>query len=439
MATMKIILRPSARGPGYAGSLSLRFIHRREVRQVSTALKLYAGEWDAASESILPGEADTARYPYLQKASVALQEYRDTFTRTTAFLETKGSYHTDDIVRQYRLCGKLSSLTGFTGQQASQLERSGSERTGRAYRTACRMLILFNNGHDIPLKHINRRLVREYEGWLKSRGKAMNTISFHMRMLRALYWRAVKEKLIKPQEDNPFEGVFTGFQQTRKRALGLEEMRRLDNLDFSLLLEEDGRDSRHGGLSVGKIHADSGLYMSWRLFMFCFHARGMSFVDLAHLKKENVCGDRLSYYRRKTGRLIEITLSPVLKRIIRSFSEETAGSAYLFPIIRDTAKPVRRQYENALRLQNKRLKSLSRLAGIGGCLSTHVSRHSWATLGKKQRLPLWVISEGLGHATEKMTYTYLASFDTATLDRASERIARAIRPVRLSPAYTRYP
>ncbi|WP_459952239.1 tyrosine-type recombinase/integrase [Dysgonomonas termitidis] len=147
---------------------------------------------------------------------------------------------------------------------------------------------------------------------------------------------------------------------------------------------------------------------------------------MAYLRKENIRQGVISYYRKKTGQKIEVTVTPPLQRIIDSFSGESGNSPYLFPVIRDTDKSPRLQYENGLRLQNKRLKRLSALAGIGGKLSTHVSRHSWATTGKKQNLPLWVISEGLGHSSEKMTYTYLASFDRSTLDRANEQIALAL-------------
>ena len=228
--------------------------------------------------------------------------------------------------------------------------------------------------------------------------------------------------------------VITGFRQTRKRALDIDSLRALNNLDFSALLERqslrpgDEREPREEPLPL-----DRGLYTSWRYFFFCFHARGMSFVDMAYLRKENIRQGVISYYRKKTGQKIEVTLTPTLQRIIDSFSGEVRHSPYLFPIIRNTAKSARLQYENGLRLQNKRLKKLSALAGVRGKLSTHVSRHSWATIGKKQNQPLWVISEGLGHSSEKMAYTYLASFDRSTLDRANEQIALALAA---PPAFT---
>lgn len=419
MATLHFFLRASTRGASYRGSLCARIIHSRKIKVLTCPLKLYPGEWDGQAQHIILPDEDTDRYLYLRKASDTLCGYTGQFEEVVERLERAGRYTLSDIVEGYRLRRSLINLYGFTEQQSRSMARSGQERTARAYRTVCRGFISFNKGKDIPLKHINACMVKEFETYLKDRGKAMNTISYYMRILRAIYWKAVREKLIDPKRENPFEGVFTGFQQTRKRALSLDELRTLNNLDFSSILE-------HGKTTDQESLYDHGLYTSWRYFFFCFHARGMSFVDMAYLRKENIRQGLISYYRKKTGQKIEVTLTPVLQRIIDSFSDQVKNSPYLFPIIQDALKPARLQYETGLRLQNSRLKKLSAMAGIGKKLSTHVSRHSWATVGKKQNLPLWVISEGLGHSSEKMTYTYLASFDRSTLDNANEQISMAV-------------
>lgn len=77
-------------------------------------------------------------------------------------------------------------MYGFTDRIARNLTRSGQERRARAYRTAVRVLIRFNKGRDISLKHINSSPIKEFETNLKSCGKAMNTISYYMSMLRAI-------------------------------------------------------------------------------------------------------------------------------------------------------------------------------------------------------------------------------------------------------------
>lgn len=419
MATLKFFLRRSTRGNSHAGSLCARIIHSRRIKVLTCPLKLYPDEWNEQSQRVILPDEDTGRYLHLCKVADTLCNYTSQFEEVVEKLERSGRYSLDDIVDGYRSRRSLINLYGFAEQQSRSMIRAGQERTARAYRTVCRGFISFNKGRDIPLRHINACMIKEFETYLKDRGKAMNTISYYMRILRAIYWKAIREKLIEPKRENPFEGVFTGFQQTRKRALSIDQLRALNNLDFSSILEQEE-------MTKQEQQYDRGLYTCWRYFFFCFHARGMSFVDMAYLRKENIRQGVISYYRKKTGQKIEVTVTPILQRIIDSFVPEVRNSPYLFPVIRDVHKPVRRQYETGLRLQNSRLKKLSVLAGTDQKLSTHVSRHSWATVGKKQNLPLWVISEGLGHSSEKMTYTYLASFDRSTLDNANEQIAMAI-------------
>jgi integrase len=62
------------------------------------------------------------------------------------------------------------------------------------------------------------------------------------------------------------------------------------------------------------------------------------------------------------------------------------------------------------------------MAGLSIPLTTYVSRHSWATIAKRQGVPTAVISEGLGHETERTTQIYLDSFENDVLDAANDLI-----------------
>ncbi|MDR1503206.1 MAG: site-specific integrase [Prevotella sp.] len=432
MATLKFILRKSRRGDAYTGKVCARIIHARRVRVQSLGINLYLKEWDEKGQEVVLCGEGSSRSRYLEEVAAILRDYRVQFDQVVGRLESQGRYALSDIVLDQNTRHSLSGLLGFSAHLSRGLLHSGQDRTARAYRTAVRMLISFNKMRDIPLKHINACLIKEFETYLKDCGKAMNTISYHMRMLRAIYWKAVKERLIKAQGENPFGSVFTGFEQTRKRALDSDKLKDLHQLDFSALLEQEVSVISTPGGRYAVLNPsdnqfyDKGLYDCWRYFFFCFLARGMSFVDMAYLRKENIRQGVICYYRKKTGQKIEISVSPALRRIIDSFAAEVRSGPYLFPVIRDKYKSARLQYESGLRVQNRRLKKISALAGLECRLSTHVSRHSWATIGKKQNLPLWVISEGLGHSSEKMTYTYLASFDRSTLDNANERITMSV-------------
>lgn len=111
---------------------------------------------------------------------------------------------------------------------------------------------------------------------------------------------------------------------------------------------------------------------------FSYYTRGMSFVDLAHLKKKDIQGGVLTYVRRKTGKVLHIELLPEMIMIIRRYASEVKDSPYLFPLLtKDGAG-----YESALRLQNKRLKRVAKILGLNVKLTTHVARHSWATIAR---------------------------------------------------------
>jgi len=52
----------------------------------------------------------------------------------------------------------------------------------------------------------------------------------------------------------------------------------------------------------------------------------------------------------------------------------------------------------------------------------YISRHSWASIAKNHNVPVSVISEGMGHDSENTTQIYLASLDTAVVDKANKKI-----------------
>ena len=103
--------------------------------------------------------------------------------------------------------------------------------------------------------------MKEYEAYLKARGITMNTISFYMRVLRAVYNRAVEEGATAQR--NPFKHVYTGVDKTVKRAVTIAHIRKIKELDLT---------------------AYPATAFARNMFMFSFYTRGMSFVDMAYLK-----------------------------------------------------------------------------------------------------------------------------------------------------------
>lgn len=419
MSSFTLNYRASTKGAHCEGSLYVRVIHQRKSVTATMSYRLYPHEWDNKKRCIDFSGADSSRLKYLQEIENKINLDKEFFARTIRFLHEQGCYTSEDVLLGYKFKDKVNRLSLYVEKQADKLHAGGQERTAKAYRSAVRSLIKYNDGKDLLLEHLNVRLIKSYESFLKEEGKSLNTISFYMRNLRAIYHRAVRDRYIELCAEDPFHQVYTGVQVTRKRALNKQEINALNNL---VLIENEN--------DVDNKAANTGLYFALDIFLFCFYARGMPFVDVAYLRKENIQKGVIAYFRKKTGQLIEVKVTPPMQKIIDRYTSQVENTPYIFPIIKDASKSIRTQYESALRLQNIRLKKLALLAKVNKKLTTHVTRHSWATIAKSENLPLWVISEGLGHANEKTTYTYLASFDRSVLDRANARIMASINNLR---------
>lgn len=416
------MLRPSAKGGGQKGSLYLRLIHDRRVKNLALrGCRIFEREWDKELQKIIYPKNDPKRVRELKRIESAINAELEILDRYVTQLRSRGHYTADDILHLYRGRRDDSRLRGFTEILAIGLESDNRRRTAQAYLASTRALLRYNGGADIPLENINQTLIRGFEKHLRDEGKMPNTIAYYIRNLRAIYNKAIEfEFVVDSKDEKPFAGISTATTKTMKRALPLEDLQALHSLKFYKMFPAGCR-----GMRQSAYHEN--LHWSWRYFFFCLFARGMSWVDLVHLRKENVRGGMIRYCRRKTGQQIEISLTHELSAIINSFSSETIDSPYVFPILRNNKTDEELQYESSLRTQNNRLKRLARVAGIEQKISTHVARHSWASVGKDENVPVRVISECLGHTSEETTLIYLSLLNNQVLDEANERVESAVK------------
>ena len=160
-----------------------------------------------------------------------------------------------------------------------------------------------------------------------------------------------------------------------------------------------------------------GLQFARDLFLFSFFMRGMSFVDMAFLRKSDLRYGVLSYRRRKTGQVLCVKWEACMQRIVDRYA--VAGSVFLFPLLDEGKGDLRVQYKRMQARINVRLKVIGELVGCPIPLSLYVARHSWASIAKDRDVPLSVISEGMGHDSLLTTQIYLASLDNSLVDRAN--------------------
>jgi site-specific recombinase XerD len=97
---------------------------------------------------------------------------------------------------------------------------------------------------------------------------------------------------------------------------------------------------------------------------------------------------------------------------------------FIFPILNAEKHLSLSQKDNRIKkmnkMVNKDLKEIAELAKIDFNLTTYVARHTYATVLKRSGVSTSIISEALGHDSEKTTQIYLDSFDNAVIDEADK-------------------
>ena len=379
---------------GKEGGLYFQIIHNRVVRQLNTDYRIFASEWDENSETVM---ANGDRTNIVNAIKEWLTWDLARLKKVISQLETEQSRYTaDDVITMFHKLTKESSLFTFMHGVIAQLKQLGKVRTSETYTATLKSFMAFRDEQDVPLDGITSDMMLMYEAYLKTREVRMNTISFYMRNLRAVYNRAVEKGLTAQQY--PFRHVYTGVDKTVKRAIPIKAIKALKELDLSMKPSLDfARD----------------------MFLFSFYTRGMSFVDIAYLKKTDLQNGILTYRRRKTGQELSIKWEKCMAEIIAKYPENKTD--FFLPIITKQGNE-RKQYDNALHLVNYHLKDLSEMLQLQRPLTMYVARHSWASAAKAKNVPLSVISEGMGHDSEATTQIYLASLETSVVDKANKMI-----------------
>ena len=401
MASIKVKLRPSTIAD-CEGTIYYQIIHDRKVRQLLTNYKLFPAEWDERRSMVTAGR-NSERKSFILSIRERIRWDMERLTKIGRKLDAEGLIYTaDEVIDEFNRYAHEYSLFNFMESLIARLKQNGKIRTSETYRSTLNSFKKYRKDKDIMLDCITSETMEGYEAWHRKRGVAPNTISFYTRILRAVYNRAVEDDIIENR--NPFRHVYTGVDKTVKRALPLALIKKIKVLDLSLLPTLDyARD----------------------MFLMSFYLRGMSFIDMAFLRKTDLKNRYVTYRRRKTGQQLIIEWTKEMQMILDKYPEN--NNDYLLPIIRNPGTNERCAYRNAGYNINHNLKRIAEMVGITIPLTLYVARHSWASAAKAKGIPVSVISEGMGHDSEATTQIYLASLDTSAVDKANSLILRSLK------------
>lgn len=396
MATIKVIYRGSSQATR-EGSLFYRIIHMRKVRQVHTGLKIKRSEWNEENGRIAIDE-NTALSDFLKSMQCKLDAGLKRFAQIISSLDKFGKeYSVDDIVETFQAPEAVVGFISFARKLIAELKQMDKNRISYHYSAALNRFIRCIGKEEVAFDDFDAPLIENYECKLKAQGLCPNSTSYYMRNLRAIYNKAVEQGLT--EQRNPFKRVYTGIAKTVKRAVPLGIVKALRDMDL-----------RH----------DPAAGQARDLFLFSFYTRGMAIIDVAFLRKSDLKNGNLIYRRQKTGQQLTIKWEAPMQEILNRHTVK--DSDFMFPLI-DPKKPdYYGQYRKAYNKLLRRLRKIGETLGLPEPLTFHRSRHSWASIARDNNVPISVISEGMGHDSEKTTRIYLASLASSVVDEANSLI-----------------
>ena len=398
MATVNIRLRLSSTSKD-EGIIYFQIIHRGSVRRITSKHRIKKNEWRAGTV-VVPRSGK--RVEIVDAIRREVETNRQRLNRIIVSYDSRqGEYTADDIVSEYRRYMRECTLFTFMNARIERLREYGQTGNSDHLLATLRSFSAFRSDEDVMIDSIDHDLIESYEAWLKLRGLKPNSVSFYLRTLRCAYRRAVSEMPI--MDRNPFKGVFTGREQTLKRGLQIDTLKKLRKL---------------------RLPQGSPLAYARDTFLLSFYLRGMNFVDMAYLRQEHLVGGYVTYRRKKTDQLIRIKWLPEMQRIVNRYPKPP--EPYLLPIFSHPGEDSTVDYHRIAAGINRSLKKIGEMLGVEIPLTMYVARHSWASVARQKGVSLSLISEGMGHTSEATTRIYLSTLDTTLIDHANSLVIKSI-------------
>ena len=186
MTKVKVKLRPSS-VKGKAGTIYYQLTHRSSKQQITTNIRLQPNEWDAIGEQVVVSVAYKSIIQNRIDSDTAL------LRRIVKDLDSSGvTYSVGDIVKRYKSPECHVSVLDFMKNQIRLMRNANRLATAQNYEKTMKNFAVFLGGVNLPFSEMTEQLIADHNAFLGQRGMVRNSISFYMRIMRAVYNKAVR-------------------------------------------------------------------------------------------------------------------------------------------------------------------------------------------------------------------------------------------------------
>lgn len=384
MIMIKVSIKLDKRRRLNNGKYPLKFKIARKDKAIyiHTGYELNAEDWDSENEKV-------KNLPERRALNMKLGKRLSDINDKVIELQSEGKLR---YFSNKKLCLYLSNeedkeeynIRLFRTQMKNYLERVDNEGTKNVYTSTITKIRAFCDYDNLRLEEIDIEWIDNFLRYLKESGNSKNTIAARLRCIRAVINFARKRGLIK---EYPFGMYSIKTEETKKRSLTVEELRKLYNAPLSKIRSRD-RD----------------------IFFLFFFLMGINITDLSRI--EHLDGDRISYRRAKTGTLYNVKVEPEAMEIIEKYK----GTQHIINIF-DTNVSVKGIDKSI----NKLLKQICISLGLPE-ITTYWARHTFATIAYEIGIPIDIIADCLGHkSNHHITQIYIRK-DQQKIDDANRKV-----------------
>ncbi|MBF1393867.1 MAG: phage integrase SAM-like domain-containing protein [Prevotella histicola] len=391
MVTIKLYLDTRYSTDDNLTPLKMVFTHKRTTALLPLGVKLLPSQWDAKKQSVI-------NHPQKEQINAFLLERRATISNILMRMTSDGELLGLSVTEvknkvMEELSPKSDRSIMFLYRFEKYILQCKAERTKDIYQSTLNKVCAFDsNASSLRFEDISKEWLRRFDRWMAdAHESSINTRSIHMRNIRAVFNDAIDNGITSAY---PFRKFKIKNEATVKRALHVEELRRLFSMDVEPWMQR---------------YVDC--------FKLSFMLIGINLADLLTLEKDSMHLDRLQYHRKKTHRLYDIKVERESMELIEKYK----GRGRLL-----SWGEGRSSYRSFLMQMDKYLKRLNE--GNDGSLNfsvpltTYVARHSWASIAASIDIPIDTISHALGHGLGNRTTAIYIDFDMKKVDEANRKV-----------------
>ncbi|HRG39299.1 MAG TPA: site-specific integrase [Bacteroidia bacterium] len=401
MASVDIILRTDKKQSDGKVPVYLRIIKDRKAKYISLKETVDPDLWLPEAQEVdrKHTNAKWLNAKFLKRKS----EAKDFVLQAE---DRKRTIRTEELKTQ--VIGKAP--TDFFAFGEAFLQKYESPDKIGTYRSRKAMLGKFKtfyNNATLDIDAFGVNVLTDYIDYQRKELKNGNsTIHSNLKFLHTIFRQAIRENLAT-LDDDPFLKVKVKVNSVKREYLTKKEIEAIKKLDLD---------------------PKQTIYHHRNMFLFSCYSGGLGIREVLMLKWKDIRDGKLYFQRKKTGHLNSFSITKQGLEIIdfyRKRNVKAKENHFVFPAmsnIKDYSDPnfLHNSISTQTSLMNKSLKKIEEDAELPKHLSSHLARHTFATLALSQGIPVDQVQHILGHSNIRETMVYAKTL-SQTIDNSMKK------------------